>query len=74
MTDLLEDCGTALYGADWKSPLARALGVTDRTVRRWATGASPIPATAWGDIAALVADRRSDLATLRDRIAATSGG
>ena len=33
----------ALYGHEWQSPLARALGVTPRTVRRWASGESPLP-------------------------------
>ena len=30
--------GSALYGAQWQTELARTLGVTDRTVRRWAAG------------------------------------
>lgn len=32
-----------LYGHDWQSPLARALGVTPRSVRRWASGEVPVP-------------------------------
>lgn len=32
-----------LWGRNWQGPLARALGVSDRTVRRWASGDAPIP-------------------------------
>lgn len=35
---------TQLYGASrWQTALSRELQVNDRTVRRWASGASPIP-------------------------------
>ena len=35
---------TQLYGAHrWQTALSRELEVNDRTVRRWAAGASPIP-------------------------------
>jgi hypothetical protein len=33
----------ALYGDDWQSPLARHLGVSLRTVQRWASGISRPP-------------------------------
>lgn len=42
----------AIYGEDWQTPLAQALGVADRTVRRWAAGDSPVPD---GVAAALIA-------------------
>ncbi len=34
----LRKAGPALYGERWQSELARALGVTDRTIRRWLGG------------------------------------
>lgn len=35
---------TQLYGASrWQTALSHELAVNDRTVRRWASGASPIP-------------------------------
>jgi hypothetical protein len=38
----LEALGSALYGPRWQRELARALGVSDRQVRRWAAdGALP---------------------------------
>jgi len=44
--DLFCRVGAALYGPRWQSELARDLGVSDRTVRRWAAGEQPIPDTA----------------------------
>jgi hypothetical protein len=35
---ILRNVGEMLYGARWQAPLARDLGVTDRTVRNWAGG------------------------------------
>ena len=36
-----------LYGAHrWQTALSRELQVNDRTVRRWASGASPVPHSA----------------------------
>jgi plasmid maintenance system antidote protein VapI len=39
----LRKAGVALYGEQWRSELARALGVTDRTIRRWAHDEYSIP-------------------------------
>jgi len=40
----LAAAGHALYGGRWQTPLAHDLGVADRTVRRWLSGKTPIPA------------------------------
>lgn len=39
----LEQRASALYGADWQSPLARRIRVDARTVRRWKAGDREIP-------------------------------
>jgi hypothetical protein len=39
----LNRIGTALYGGYWQTQLADALGVNQRTVRRWVAGDLPIP-------------------------------
>jgi hypothetical protein len=39
----LRKAGFALYGEQWRSELARALGVTDRTIRRWAQDEYSMP-------------------------------
>lgn len=40
---ILTHYGLFLYGADWKSALARNLGVARSTIQRWSTGRVPIP-------------------------------
>lgn len=35
---LLKNIGALLYGVNFRSAMARDLGVTDRTVRRWLAG------------------------------------
>lgn len=37
-TDMLAAIGIALYGERWQRPLAKALGIHDRQVRRWMSG------------------------------------
>ncbi len=41
--DAFRAIGYALYGTGWQSALAHALGISARTVRRWAAGSSPVP-------------------------------
>lgn len=41
--DQLANLGTQIWGRQWQTPMARHFEVTDRTVRRWASGQSPIP-------------------------------
>ena len=36
--ELIEQVGLALYGEHWLTPLAAAMGINSRTVRRWAAG------------------------------------
>lgn len=49
----LERRGRALYGERWQTPLAEALGVTDRTMRRWLAGTFGIPEPIAAEIASL---------------------
>lgn len=39
----LRALGLAVWGAEWQSPLARAMGVNKRTVARWAAGDTVVP-------------------------------
>lgn len=72
MNALLSDCGTALYGQRWQSELARDLGVSDRTVRRWAAGSHPVPADAWPRILRLLQARGTSLLELEMRLRSAS--
>lgn len=61
MSKLLQDAGEALYGPRWQSELARELQVSDRTVRRWAAGATDVPSGVYLDLLRLVEERAADL-------------
>jgi len=43
----LELAGRNIFGRQWQSPLAMELGVTDRTMRRWAISGAPVDIV-WG--------------------------
>lgn len=47
---LLRQVGGALHGERWQTPLARELGVSDRTVRRWLAGDAVVPTGLCGAI------------------------
>jgi len=66
--DLLRESGEALYGARWQSDLARDLGVSDRTVRRWAAGSFAVPAGVRTTIRDLLHERGLALAGVRRRL------
>jgi transposase-like protein len=40
---LLETAGRALYDEDWSTPLARSLGVSPDTMRKWRRRKIPLP-------------------------------
>ena len=70
MSRLLHDCGAALYGPLWQSALARDLGVSDRTIRRWSAGAYDPPAGVYTDLLRLTQDRAAALDALAARLRA----
>lgn len=47
---LLRQIGETLYGSGWQAGLANILGVSDRSVRAWASGEQPVPPGVWHDI------------------------
>lgn len=67
MSRLLLDCGEALYGSLWQSAIARDLGVSDRTVRRWVAGSEP-PVGVWLDLLRLTQERAAQLDALAPRL------
>jgi DNA-binding transcriptional regulator YdaS (Cro superfamily) len=68
MSRLLVECGVALYGQQWQSALARDLGVSDRTVRRWVAGTSDVPAGLYVDLLRLTQERAAALDALAPRL------
>lgn len=67
--DHLRAVGEALYGPSWQTPLSEALQIADRTVRRWASGATPVPEGVWVDIAKLCRQRGAALDRWSTKIA-----
>ena len=49
-TQLLSEVAQALYGAQWQAPLSGAISVSDRSMRRWASGTDAIPWGVWLDV------------------------
>lgn len=68
MKQLLVEAGEALYGPLWQSALARDLDVSDRTVRRWVAGTSPVPAGLYIDLLRLTQERAAVLDALAGRL------
>lgn len=66
MSKLLRDAGEALYGARWQTDLARDLGVADRTMRRWASGADDLPSGVALDLLRLTQERAARLDALAE--------
>lgn len=65
---LLRETGEALYGPRWQTDLARDLGVSDRTMRRWVAGADDMPAGVAVDLLRLVTERAATLDALAERL------
>ncbi len=66
--ETLRAIGLALYGNCFQSQLAEALGVSDRTMRRWLCGDSSLPEGIWSDLADLCSGRASEMEGWRKAI------
>lgn len=65
---LLREAGEALYGSRWQTEISRDLGVSDRTIRRWASGADDMPAGAMTDLWRICLERAQALDALAQRL------
>ena len=68
MLDILIECGQALYGQQWQTALARDLGVSGRTMRRWVAGQFPVPVGVRADLVTLLKERGVMLDALAGRL------
>ncbi|KMO27744.1 hypothetical protein PUR29_25735 [Methylobacterium ajmalii] len=59
--DLLAAAGEALFGSEWRRPLASALDVDARLMQRWAAGQRGIPDTVAPALLALLEREASPL-------------
>ena len=62
--ELLRRIGEKLYGPRWQTDLSNAIGVNDRSMRRWVSGEDRIPEGVWRDIRLHVESRWIDLREL----------
>ena len=69
MSRLLHEAGEALWGPRWQVEMSRELAVSDRTVRRWAAGVTPVPGGVWVDLLRLSQERAAALDALAGRLA-----
>lgn len=65
--DTLRAVGEALFGPSWQTPLAEALGISDRNMRYWLAGRD-IPEGVWSDIAKICKARSAELAKWEKRL------
>lgn len=73
MTALVQRGGEVLYGNQWQTPLAEALGVTDRTMRRWASGRASAPKSVKADLLRVASARLAGIDSVLADLTAISG-
>jgi hypothetical protein len=65
---LLRQIGEVLYGASWQTAFSERLNVSDRSLRRWASGEDEIPPGVWREIHHLADSQRLTLEYLAPQI------
>jgi len=68
MVNNLIEIGEALYGPRFQRELAAALGVNERTMRRWVAGTCEPPASLQADLLHLVLTRRATIEKIIRRL------
>ncbi len=67
-TQLLSQIGQALYGVSWEHALSRQVSVSDRSMRRWASGTDAIPWGVWRDVYLEVESRLATLSYWKEEL------
>lgn len=71
MTERLKQAGEMLYGARWRSDMARELGRSDRTVRRWAVAADDtVPPAVWATLRKRLGEKAAGARALQQKLKA----
>lgn len=68
MSDLLKRTGEALYGPQWQSQIARDLDISDRHVRRMASGEYPLKPGMALDLWRIALERATALEELSEEL------
>lgn len=71
--ELLKRVGEFLHDEQWQAPLARDIGVGERSMRRWVAGTDAIPNGVWRDLGLRLESLDGDLQYLIDEVKRTSG-
>lgn len=64
----LARAGAALFGPDFKAPLAAALSIKTSTLDDMTKGRSSIPSRMWNEIAALLQNREEQLSAIKAKV------
>ena len=64
---LIDEVGQALWGPNWKGPMADAVRHQKSAVTDWATGRVPVPSGVWNELKEIMRKRRHDLERLASR-------
>lgn len=71
---LLAEAGKLLHGEQWKAPLARDLGVDEKTVANWDKGRSRIPPGVARDLGKLLLAHGHQVYELLNKLGASTEG
>jgi hypothetical protein len=72
--DLIRAVGEALFGTRWQTDMSDALGVGDRSVRRWAAGETEPAPGVWRELLEAIEARQAQLARVRDAVSRRTAG
>ena len=64
---LIDEVGQALWGPNWKGPMADAVRHQKSAVADWATGRVPVPSGVWNELKEIMRKRRHELDRLASR-------
>lgn len=67
-SDQFTKCGEAMFGSRWQTDLGEALGINDRTIRRYVSGQNVIPDGVAQDILNLMATRAETITRLQEKM------
>ena len=59
--ELIDDVGQALWGPNWKGPMAEAVRHQKNVVNDWASGRVPVPSGVWSELKVIMRRRRHEL-------------
>ena len=65
--DLIDEVGQALWGPNWKGPMAEAVHHQKSAVTDWASGRMPVPSGVWNELKDIMRKRRHELDRLASR-------